>query len=122
MFDQPRNFGPIQFNESKTRVFEIKNEGLFEFNYCIFDYANEEFRKELLENAEKEREARLEAANTLPSSGGGDKKGGKKDVKEAKKDAKKGKGGKGDENSLKIGQWSIAPSSGVVGPDSSVTV
>ena len=35
------NFGPIQFNESKTRVFEVKNEGLFEFNYCIFDYANE---------------------------------------------------------------------------------
>lgn len=75
-----------------------------------------------MENAEKEREAKLEAANTLPSSGGGDKKGGKKDVKDAKKDAKKGKGGKGDENSLKIGQWSIAPSSGVVGPDSSVTV
>lgn len=34
------NFGPIQFNESKTRIFEIKNEGLFEFNFSIFDYAN----------------------------------------------------------------------------------
>lgn len=35
------NFGPIQFNETKTRTFEIKNEGLFEFSYCIFDYNNE---------------------------------------------------------------------------------
>lgn len=39
------NFGPIQFNESKSRVFEVKNEGLFEFNFSIFDFANEEFRK-----------------------------------------------------------------------------
>ena len=31
------NFGPIQFNDSKILTFEIKNEGLFEFNYNIFD-------------------------------------------------------------------------------------
>lgn len=34
------NFGPIQFNESKTRTFEIKNEGLFEFSYSLFDFNN----------------------------------------------------------------------------------
>ncbi len=39
------NFGPIQFNENKTMSFEIKNEGLFEFNYTVFDFFNEEFRK-----------------------------------------------------------------------------
>ncbi len=39
------NFGPIQFSEQKTLTFEIKNEGLFEFNYTIFDFLNEEFRK-----------------------------------------------------------------------------
>lgn len=38
------NFGAIQFNESKKLTFEIKNEGLFEFNYNIFNYLNEEFR------------------------------------------------------------------------------
>ena len=47
------NFGPVQFNETKTRTFEIKNEGHFQFNCCIFDHANEEFRKELLANVEK---------------------------------------------------------------------
>lgn len=41
------NFGPIQFNETKIRHLELKNEGLFEFNFNIFDYANEEFRKTL---------------------------------------------------------------------------
>ena len=41
------NFGPIQFNEQKTRNFEIKNDGLFEFTFNVFDYANEEMRKRL---------------------------------------------------------------------------
>ena len=31
------NFGPITFFDTKTRTFEIKNDGLFEFNYKIFD-------------------------------------------------------------------------------------
>ena len=35
------NFGPLQFNETKTRILEIKNDGLFEFNYTIFDYNNQ---------------------------------------------------------------------------------
>jgi len=37
----------MQFNESKIRSFEIKNEGIFEFNYRIFDYNNEEHKKEV---------------------------------------------------------------------------
>ena len=43
------NFGPIQFNDQKTLTFEIKNNGLFEFNYAIFDYYDEESRKKLEE-------------------------------------------------------------------------
>ena len=42
------NFGPIQFNDTKILNLEIKNEGLFEFTYNVFDYFNEEFRNELL--------------------------------------------------------------------------
>lgn len=37
----------MQFNESKTRTLEIKNEGIFEFNYRIFDYNNEDQRNEV---------------------------------------------------------------------------
>ena len=53
------NFGPIQFNDSKTLTFEIKNEGLFEFNYTMFNYSDEEFRKQLLEEQAKEKESRI---------------------------------------------------------------
>ena len=57
------------------------------------------------------------------AGGAADKKGGKKEVKDAKKDAKKGgKGGKDAENQLKIGQWSLSPFSGSIAPDSSVTI
>ena len=52
---------------------------MFEFNYCIFDFANEEFRKELLSNVEKERQAKLEAAGNIVAPASGDpKKGAKK--------------------------------------------
>ena len=39
------NFGPIQFNESKSRTLEVRNEGQFEFTFTVFDFLNEEFRK-----------------------------------------------------------------------------
>lgn len=32
------------FSENKQRTFEIKNEGMFEFNFNVFDYSNEETR------------------------------------------------------------------------------
>lgn len=41
------NFGPMQFNETKTRTFEVKNEGLFDFAFSLFDFMNEEQRKEI---------------------------------------------------------------------------
>jgi hydrocephalus-inducing protein len=87
------NFGPIQFNESKTRTFEIKNNGQFEFNFQIYDFNNEEFRKELLSTQEKEYQAKLEAASAAFQPSQTDKKG-KKEAKEVKKDDKK-KAGKG---------------------------
>ena len=44
------NFGPTLFNEQKLRQFEIKNEGIFEVNFNIFDYFNEETRKQIKEH------------------------------------------------------------------------
>ena len=41
------NFGPILFNEQKVRNFELKNDGIFDFNFNIFDYLNEETRKQI---------------------------------------------------------------------------
>ncbi len=36
------NFGPMQFNETKTRIFEIKNEDIFEYNFTVFDYSKDD--------------------------------------------------------------------------------
>ena len=84
------NFGAIQFNDTKTLTFDIKNEGLFEFNYSIFNFSDEEFRKQLLEEQAKEKEAKLSAI--LGQQGDKDKKAAKKEVKVDKKVAKGGKG------------------------------
>lgn len=85
------NFGPIQFNDSKKLTFEIKNEGLFDFNYAAFDYADEEFKKVLAEEQTKEKEARLQAV--LGAAEPKDpKKPVKKEVKPPEKKPVKGKG------------------------------
>ncbi|EGR28756.1 hypothetical protein IMG5_169530, partial [Ichthyophthirius multifiliis] len=116
------NFGPIQFNDSKTLSFEIKNEGLFEYNYTIFNYYDEDFRKQLLDEQNKEKEARLQAA--LASTGTENKDPKKNAKKEAPKQDKKGKGGKnqGIEGQLKIGQWTINNSKGTIPSDSSAII
>ncbi|CAD8206755.1 unnamed protein product [Paramecium octaurelia] len=118
------NFGPIQFNESKVRHLEIKNEGQFEFNFTIFDYANEEFRKQLLDQQTKEAQEKKELMKAMPSSLApvDPKKGPKKDDK--KQEKKQAKPGKNDPppGQLKIGQWTIMPSIGTIAPDSSCTV
>lgn len=76
-----------------------------------------------MENIEREKEAKLQAAAELPVAGSTDKKGAKKDAKEVKKDAKKGgKGGKDAENQLKIGQWTITPNVGTIAPESSMVI
>lgn len=36
------NFGPMMYEESRVRTFEIKNNGLFEFAYEICDFADQE--------------------------------------------------------------------------------
>ena len=43
------NFGPIIFSEIRKRIFEIKNTGLFEFNFDLFDYEKKEIHEEILE-------------------------------------------------------------------------
>ena len=53
------NFGPIPYNESKMRTMEVKNEGQFEFNFTIFDFNNQDFRKNLKSAQDKERSDKL---------------------------------------------------------------
>jgi hydrocephalus-inducing protein len=54
------NFGPMQFGEVQHRTFEIRNEGLhFDFKYNICDIMDEEAKKNIAEQRQKELEERL---------------------------------------------------------------
>ena len=118
------NFGPIQFNEAKVRTMEIRNEGQFEFSFTLFDFHNQDFRKNLKSAQEKERSDKLVQQQLMPSQMApvDPKKAGKKEPKDDKKKA--AKPGKNDPppNQLRIGQWTVFPCLGSVAPDSSVTV
>lgn len=101
------NFGPMQFEEARTRQFELKNEGIFEFNYSIFDYNDESKRKEVMGIEQPEK----------PEEGKADPKKKAEPKAPAKKDGKKEATG-----DLRIGPWSIDPPMGSIAPDSSQTI
>jgi len=113
------NFGPVPYGESKARGFEIRNDGIFEFEFNIKELLDERLRS--AQKAENEEEAKG-TARPAP-------KDAKKpvDPKKAAADAKKAgaKGpGKGKEviQSVEIGQYSVAPSTGSIPPNSSVNI
>jgi hydrocephalus-inducing protein len=109
------NFGPVKFNEEATRSFEIRNDGLFEFNYTIFDSNDENKRKEL-----REEQLRIQQEmDTLVVDEKGKK--GKKDDKPKPKPAPVKKGA-ADPLALIAGQYTVTPSYGTIPPNSSVQV
>jgi hydrocephalus-inducing protein len=112
------NFGPLQFNETKVRHYEIKNDGLFEFNYCIFDYADEEKRRQLSDEREEAKQAEQEGANAGTGKDGKPAKGKDKPKAPAKKDAKKGT----DPMALGVSQFVISPAYGAIPPESSIQI
>jgi len=54
------NFGPMQYGETTTRTFEIRNEGLFDFKYAICDFNNEDEKAKIREERKKEAEERAQ--------------------------------------------------------------
>lgn len=42
------NFGPIVQSEIRKRTFEIINNGIFEFEFDLYDFNNKEIQKELV--------------------------------------------------------------------------
>lgn len=39
------NFGPMQYGENRRMTIVIKNEGIFDFNYSICDFKNNDARQ-----------------------------------------------------------------------------
>jgi len=87
------NFGPMQYGETTTRTFEIRNEGLFDFKYAICDFNNEDEKAKIREERKKEAEERaLGQKKEEPDPK--DAKGKKLDPKAAAAKAPPPKGGK----------------------------
>jgi hydrocephalus-inducing protein len=53
------NFGPMKYEEQVTRIFEIRNEGLFEFKFAICDFKDEITKKRIRDERQKEQEDRI---------------------------------------------------------------
>jgi hydrocephalus-inducing protein len=108
----------MQYGEENTLSFEVKNEGLFEFNYAICDYNDKEAKQAIREEYEREVQERRAEALGLEGEEGKDAKG-----KGKAPDPKKGKDAKGgDGEELKVSQFTISPSSGSIEPNSSVNI
>ena len=52
----------MQYGESVSRSFEIRNEGLFEFKYSICDDKDSEAKSKIKEERKKEMEERVSGA------------------------------------------------------------
>ena len=117
------DFGPMQFNDTKTRQFTIKNEGIFEFSFTVFDFFNEEAKK-IVKAAQDAFIEELKGAAGAGSFANKDPKAKDAKAKEVKKPAP-GKDKKGQAElpfQLKIGQWSVSPCKGTIAPESSATI
>ena len=49
----------MQYGETTTRTFEVRNEGLFDFKYAICDFNNEDEKNKIRVERNKEAEERL---------------------------------------------------------------
>jgi len=124
------NFGPLQYGENKTLSFEIKNEGKFDFNYVIYDSADNNARTEI----NKRRVEELEELGKVEEQAPVDPKGKKEQKKDVKKEAKKkedkktvAKTGKGKqaadlEGSIKVGQFNVMPATGDIAAGASTII
>ena len=114
------NFGPMQYGESVTRSFEIRNEGLFEFKYAICDYNNEEEKNRIKEERAKEAEERLHGAKEEEKV---DPKGKKPDAKAPAKAPAKGKAEAVPEGTVvNVSQYAITPAIGSIAPGSAAVI
>jgi hydrocephalus-inducing protein len=118
------NFGPMQYGESVTRSFEIRNEGLFEFKYAICDYNNEDEKQKIKDERQKEAEERLVGAKKEEVDPK-DAKGKKVDPKAAAAKAPP-KGAKAevvpDGTVVNVSQYAITPAIGTIAPGSAAVI
>ena len=103
------NFGPLQYGDNRTRSFEIKNEGIFDFDFSITELLDERSKMDKTRKMSPKEEAKAKPKDPVP-------------VKKPAIDPKKVPKGKEAQSSIDIGQFTVSPSSGTVSKANSVVV
>ena len=106
------NFGPLQYGDNRTRTFEIRNEGIFDFEFGITELIDERQRMDKAQRKMSPKEEQKAKAKEAATS----------QVKKPPVDPKKVVKGKEAQSSVDIGQFTISPSSGTVSKNNSVVV
>ena len=107
------NFGPLQYGDSRTRTFEIRNEGTFDFDFTVTELVDERQRLDKTQRpASPKEEQKAKAVQAVQAA----------QVKKPPVDPKKVVKGKEAQSSVDIGQFTISPSSGSVTKSNSVVV
>lgn len=119
------NFGPMQYAESITRTFEIRNEGQFDFKFAICDYKDEETKKKIKDERQQEMEERIKGHDEPKEEAKGGAKGAK--PAPAKPAPAKGKDAKGKDappegGLIEISQYTISPATGSIPPGNAAIV
>lgn len=105
------NFGPLQYGESKTRTFELRNDGIFDYDFTVTELIDE--RTRILEKSKSQSVEEIKDTRKSP---------GRKPEPAKKQTDKKPVKGKEQVTSVDIGQFHIVPSTGVVHPGSSTVI
>lgn len=104
------NFGPLQYGDNRTRNFEIRNDGIFDFDFNITELIDERQKMDKTQRKlSPKEEQKTKPKDPAP-------------IKKPPVDPKKVLKGKEAMSSIDIGQFTICPSSGTVSKANSVVV
>ena len=104
------NFGPLQYGDNRTRTFEIRNEGIFDFEFTVSELVDERQRMDKTQRkSSPKEEQKFKPRETAI-------------VKKPPIDPKKVPKAKEAQSSVDIGQFTISPSTGTVSKSNSVVV
>jgi Flagellar-associated PapD-like len=103
------NFGPLQYGDNRTRTFEIRNEGIFDFDYTITELIDERLRTDKTQRKQSPKEEQKNKAKDALA-------------KKPPVDPKKVVKGKEAQSSIEIGQFTISPSAGTISKANSVVI
>jgi hypothetical protein len=112
----------MTYGEQVTRTFELRNEGLFEFKYALCDFKDDEAKKRIKEERQRDFEERIKGAEEKKEESKDPKKKPEPAKAPPKKPDPKGAQAPPEGGQLEVSQYSISPATGAIPPGSAAVV